>query len=74
MTDHQDIYGIIDVYAAILDGFTFSPTAHINYESAMLRVPDGLPKYPDFSSDFWRQWRDDGRITRSVSGFNAGES
>ena len=35
-----------------LDGFTFNPTAHINYESAMLRVPDGLPKYRDFPADF----------------------
>ena len=52
MADHQDTYGIIDVYAAILDGFTFNPTAHINYESAMLRVLDGLPKYRDFSADF----------------------
>ena len=52
MADHQDAYRIIDVYAAIFDGFTFNPTAHINYESAMLRVSDGLPKYRDFSADF----------------------
>ena len=52
MADNQDTYGIIDIYAAILDGFTFNPTAHINYESAMFRVPDRLPKYRNFPADF----------------------
>ena len=52
MADHQDTYGIIDVYASILDGFTFTPTAHINYSTAVLRVRDGLPKYKDFPDDF----------------------
>ena len=52
MADHQDTYGIIDVYASILDGFTFTPTAHINYSTAVLRVKDGLPKYKDFPADF----------------------
>ena len=52
MADHRETYGIVDVYAAILDGFEFKPTAHVNYESTVLRVKDGLPKFKDFPADF----------------------
>ena len=52
MADYQGTFRIIDVDAAILDGFTFNPTAHINYGSAMLLVLDELPKYLNFPANF----------------------
>ena len=52
MANYQGTFRIIDVYDAILDGFTFNPTAHINYRSAMLLVLDGLPKYLNFPANF----------------------
>ena len=48
---HRDIYGIIDVYAAVIEGFTFTPTAHVNYESTVLPMKDGLPKFKDFPAE-----------------------
>ena len=40
-----------DVYAAILPDLEFSPALHVNYESAVLRIPDGLPKMKDFPKE-----------------------
>ena len=40
-----------DVYAAILPGLEFKPGLHVNYESAVLRVKDGLPKLKDFPAE-----------------------
>ena len=51
LTDHRDTYGIIDVYAAVIEGFTFTPTAHVNYESTVLPMRDGLPKFKDFPAE-----------------------
>lgn len=52
MADHRNSLGIIDVYASILEGFEYTPTAHVNYENTILRVKDGLPKFKDFPADF----------------------
>ena len=51
LTDHRDTYGIVDVYAAVIEGLTFTPTAHVNYESAVMPVKDGLPKFKDFPAE-----------------------
>jgi len=51
LTDHRDTYGVIDVYASVIENFEFRPTAHVNYASAILPVPDGLPKYRDFPAE-----------------------
>ena len=40
-----------DVYAAILPGLKFEPGLHVNYESTVLRIKDGLPKLKDFPSE-----------------------
>jgi len=40
-----------DVYAAILPGLDFQPALHVNYESAVLKVRDGLPKMKDFPAE-----------------------
>ena len=52
MNDHTVGYGFIDVYGALLQDFVFTPTAHINYENAILRMTDGLPKFKDFPTEF----------------------
>lgn len=51
-TDHRNTYGVIDVYSSILESFEFKPTVHINYESTILPIKDGLPKFKDFPKDF----------------------
>ena len=51
LTDHTNTYGIIDVYSSVLENFEFKPTAHVNYESTILPMKDGLPKFKDFPED-----------------------
>jgi len=51
LADHRDTYGIVDVYAAVIDGLTFTPTGHVNYESTVLPIKDGLPKFKDFPAE-----------------------
>lgn len=50
MTDHPG-GNFTDVYAAILPGLKFEPGVHVNYESAVLRIRDGLPKLKDFPAE-----------------------
>lgn len=40
-----------DVYAALLPSLKFEPGIHVNYESAVLRIKDGLPKMKDFPAE-----------------------
>ncbi|MGB1357711.1 MAG: GFA family protein [Candidatus Puniceispirillaceae bacterium] len=51
LTDHRETYGIIDVYASVIEDFTFAPTAHVNYESTIMPMRDGLPKFKDFPAE-----------------------
>jgi hypothetical protein len=50
MTDHPGAE-FTDVYAAILPSLEFKPGVHVNYESAVLRIRDGLPKLKDFPAE-----------------------
>jgi len=50
MTDHP-AGNFTDVYAAILPTLKFEPMLHVNYESTVLRIKDGLPKLKDFPAD-----------------------
>ena len=50
MTDHP-AGNFVDIYAAILPGLAFEPALHVNYESATLRIRDGLPKLKDFPAE-----------------------
>jgi|TARA_B100001059_G_scaffold226608_1_gene255218 hypothetical protein len=52
MNDHTKGYGFKDVYGALIQNFSFTPTAHINYGNSILKIKDGLPKFKDFPSDF----------------------
>lgn len=50
LTDHPP-GKFVDVYAAILPTLEFKPALHVNYESAVLRIRDGLPKLKDFPAE-----------------------
>lgn len=49
-TDHPP-GDFTDVYAAVLPSVKFEPGIHVNYESAVLRIKDGLPKMKDFPAE-----------------------
>jgi len=51
MTAHP-LWGLMDVYPAILDGLRFAPSVHVNYASTVLPMKDGLPKLKDFPAEF----------------------
>ena len=51
MTEHPGM-NLIDIFAVLLKGFSFKPAIHINYESKMVSVKDGLPKFKDMPEDF----------------------
>ncbi len=50
MTRHPQ-WGLVDVYAATIPEFPFAPEVHANYESTVLRMKDGLPKFKDFPEE-----------------------
>ena len=50
MTDHPQ-WGLVDVYAAVIDRLTFTPALHVNYGETVLPLRDGLPKQRDFPAD-----------------------
>ncbi len=50
MTDHPG-GDFTDVYAAVLPSLTFEPGIHVNYESTVLRMNDGLTKMKDFPAE-----------------------
>ena len=44
-------WGLIDVFAATIPDLPFSPGVHVNYESTVLHMKDGVPKFKDFPSE-----------------------
>jgi hypothetical protein len=50
LTDHPG-WGVVDVYAALLPELPFDPQLHVNCESTVLRMRDGLPKLKDFPKE-----------------------
>ena len=48
-TDHPTM-GLIDVPAAIIKKFNFTPDFHVHYQETAHRMPDGLPKFKDLPS------------------------
>lgn len=46
LTEHPG-WGLIDVYAAIIEDFDFQPGVHVHYQETVLHIPDGLPKQKD---------------------------
>lgn len=49
-TEHPP-WKLIDVYAAAIPDFAFKPQLHVNYESTVLPMKDGLPKLKDFPKE-----------------------
>jgi hypothetical protein len=50
-TEHPPLQ-LTDVYAAMLPQLEFQPGLHVNYQEAVLRLKDGLPKLKDFPKEF----------------------
>ena len=50
MTDHP-VHDLVDIKAAILPSLAFKSGVHINYESTVMRIKDGLPKLKDFPAE-----------------------
>ena len=42
------LWKLVDVYVAVLPDLEFVPQVHVNYQSTVLPMKDGLPKFSDF--------------------------
>ena len=42
---------LVDLYAATIPSFPFGPGVHVDYESTVLPIKDGLPKLEDFPAE-----------------------
>ncbi len=49
-TEHP-LWGLTDVYAAIIPGLPFKPGVHVNSQETTLRIHDGLPKMKDVPAE-----------------------
>jgi hypothetical protein len=45
-TEHP-VWGLVDVYAAVIPEFPYRAQVHVNYQETRLRITDGLPKMQD---------------------------
>lgn len=50
MTVHP-AFDLIDVYAATIAEFPFTPQLHVHYQEAVLPLHDGLPKFRDLPKE-----------------------
>ena len=50
MTRHPQ-WGLVDVFAATIPTFPFTPGVHVNYESTVLPMKDGIQKLKDFPAE-----------------------
>jgi len=50
MTDHP-LWKLVDVYAATIPTYRHQPGVHVNYQEAVLRIKDGLPKMKDLPKE-----------------------
>ncbi len=44
-------WDLVNVFAATIPSFPFKPELHVNYESTVLPIKDGLPKLKDFPAE-----------------------
>jgi hypothetical protein len=42
---------LVDVYAATIPDFPFTPAVHVHYQETVLRIRDGLPKLKDLPAE-----------------------
>jgi hypothetical protein len=47
LTEHPQ-WGLVDVYAAVIEGLDFVPGVHVNYQETVLPIADGVQKLKDF--------------------------
>jgi hypothetical protein len=50
LTEHP-LWGLTDVYAAVIPDLPFRPALHVNYEDTVLPIRDGLPKQKDVPAE-----------------------
>ncbi len=50
LTQHP-MWDLIDVFAATIPSFPFTPGVHVNYAMTVLPMKDGLPKFKDFPAE-----------------------
>ena len=50
LTEHP-VWGLVDVYAATIPDLPFKAALHVNYQSTVLPMRDGLPKQKDFPAE-----------------------
>lgn len=48
---HHPHWKLMDIYAATIPSFTFTPGVHVNYAETVLPMKDGLPKMRDFPAE-----------------------
>jgi hypothetical protein len=46
------IWGLVDVYVAVIPEFPFQAALHVNYGERVLQIVDGLPKQRDLPKEF----------------------
>ena len=49
-TDHPH-WGLVDVYAAVIQDFPYKPGVHVNYQETKRPIHDGLPKMKDLPKE-----------------------
>ena len=49
--NEHPIWGLIDVYAAVIPDFPFRAGVHVNYQETRLHMHDGLPKMKDLPAE-----------------------
>jgi hypothetical protein len=49
-TEHP-LWGLTDVYAAVIPQFPYRPGIHVNYQETRLRTKDGLTKMKDLPKE-----------------------
>lgn len=49
-TEHP-LWGLIDVYAAVIPDFPYQAGVHVNYQETKLHIKDGLPKMQDLPKE-----------------------
>jgi hypothetical protein len=49
-TEHPH-WNLVDVYAALVPDLKFIPGVHVNYQEAVLRMHDGIPKQKDLPKE-----------------------
>lgn len=50
MARHPE-WNLADIFAATIPTYAFEPGVHVNYESTVLPLKDGLPKLKDFPAE-----------------------